>query len=497
MKKYISIIILIAIIVTSLFSYPVMANQEPDVSGEKNPYMSGEEAQSYFEQAMYLVLSKYKFDISKEELYKKALDYILSTHPELLEEAFTGMFDALDEHSVYYTQEQLDGFLNNMSGELCGIGVLVMTIDEGLLVSNVYENTPAKECGLRSGDILIKVEDTSLAGMDISIAQSLIIGNENTPVRLTVKRNSQIFEINPIRRKVTVESGFYQIIENGTIGYISLNEFNENASEFIQEALSEFDKSNISNVIFDLRNNPGGSLYEYADVCNLFMPEGPVIHLEFKNPLRNFSLYSENKEVKYNLIVLVNENSASASEAFSAAVQDTGIGIVVGNTTFGKGTMQNITEFVIGGGVKLTEAEYLSPLKRSINKKGVTPDLVVKDKVTTYEKSDFEKITYESKPKLGDTGKDVLAIEQRLAYLGFLRSVPDEVFDEKTHDAVISFQGVTGLYEYGVMDTTTALKLEAEMRGLEITNDSTLKKAIDIYTNENWQDYKTEYSDIK
>ena len=493
MKKFLCIVLLAAM--CTAFTFPVCAgNDETGIQTAEHP-ISGEEAQSYFEQAMYVVLSKYRFDISKEEMYEAALNYLLQNNPELLEDAFTGLFDSLDEHSVYYTDEQLKSFITNISGELCGVGVLVMTVDEGLFVSNVYDNTPAKEAGLKSGDIITAVDGMSLAGVDISIAQQHILGEENTPVRLTVKRNGTTFDIVPLRRKVVIDSGMYQIIENGTIGYIALNEFNEKASEFIQKALDEFDSADISNIILDLRNNPGGSLYEYADVCNFFIPAGPVIHLDFKNPLKNFTLYSENNNVRYNLIVLLNENSASASEAFSAAVQDTGVGIVVGQKSYGKGTMQNITKFNIGGGIKLTEAEYLSPGKRSINGKGVIPDCVVTDKVTSYRNSDFEKITYDRKMKSGDTGKDVLAIEQRLVYLGYLNAIADETFDQKTHDAVMSFQGLNGLYEYGVMDITTQLELESQLSGLEITNDSTLKKAIDIYTHEDWKNYRFDSTD--
>ena len=154
--------------------------------------------------------------------------------------------------------------------------------------------------------------------------------------------------------------------------------------------------------------------------------------------------------------------------------------------------MQILTNFKIGGGIKLTEAVYLTPSGRMIDGVGITPDLFVEDKVTPYEKCDFEKITYDRVMRNGDTGKDVLAIEQRLYYLGFLESLPDETYDTDTYDATMTFQGVTDLYEYGVMDITTQLKLDSQLKGMEIINDRALKKATEIFSYEDWHNYKSD-----
>jgi len=484
---------LVTMLVFSSFSYVYADNNSQEVA---NASISGKDAARYVDEAVALIMTKYKFDVKKEDLYRAALKNILLENPELLEKAFTGMFDNLDDYSVYYTKEELDSFLNDMSGEICGIGVLVTADARGLIVSNVYDNTPAKEGGLMQGDIITHADGVFLGGLDIEIAKQYIIGLENTAVSITFTRNNVSTQKTFIRRKVSIDSGFYQIIENGSIGYIQLSEFNNNASEFVEKALAEFDKEKITDIIFDVRNNPGGGLNELVDVCSLFIPSGPAIHLEYKNPLRFTTLYAENKNEtpKYNLIVLINENSASASEAFSAAVQDTGVGIVVGERSFGKGTMQNIIPFKIGGGIKLTEAVYLSPNKREVNGIGVIPDVEAPDKLVAYEKADLEPITYDRVLKLGDTGKDVLAIEERLRLLGLSVGIPDEVFDTQTYIATLSLQKNTDLYPYGVMDFTTQVKLEGMLNGNEVKNNTSFKKAVEIFKEGNWEEYKTDWT---
>lgn len=492
MKKILSLIISVIFTVQALgmgYAYANEVNTEETPAADK----SQEEANIYFDLAVSLIMSNYKFDVNREDLYRAAIEHLLKENPELLEKAFEGLFGSLDKYSTYYTQEQLDSFFSNISGEFCGIGVIITSTDEGLLVTTVYDDSPAKEAGIIAGDIISKVGDFSLAGVDVAIAQSKIIGKENTPVNLTIIRNGVSFETNIIRRKIVIESGFYQTVANDTIGYIELDDFNEHACEFVKKALDSFDQKGITNIILDLRNNPGGSAEVMVDISSLFIPTGPAIHFEFKNPFRNKTLYAYNENVKYKLAVLVNENSASASEAFSAAVQDTGVGIVVGTKTFGKGTMQNITKFKIGGGVKLTEAEFLSPNKRHINGIGVSPDVYVEDKIVDYHNSNYTKITYDRVMKSGDKGKDVYALEERLYFLGYNIGLPDEIYDERTHIAIYNFQKSTELYPYGVADITTQLKLEEVLNGNKVIQNDSLTKAIDIFLNHDINEFKQDW----
>lgn len=494
MIKKILALILCAVLCVSFPLY-AFADEASAGSSQEAP-ISGDDAVKYINEAVSLIMTRYKFDVNKANLYRDALAEILKNNPELLDAAFKGMFENLDDYSFYYTKEELDSFLGGMAAQVCGIGVLVTSDEAGLIISKVYDNSPAKEGGLMQGDIITHAGGIYIGGMDIELAKQNIIGPENTPVTITYLRNGVSTQITLTRRKVAIDSGFYQIVEDGKIGYIALHEFNNNAAEFTKKALGEFDAKGIKDIIIDLRNNPGGGLNELVDMCSLFIPTGPAIHLEYKNPMRFTTLYAENEgEInKYNLAVLINKNSASASEAFSAAVQDTRSGIVIGETSFGKGTMQNIVPFKIGGGIKITEAEYLSPNGRKVNGVGVAPDVVAPDKISAYERADIEPMKYERILQIGDTGKDVLAIEERLRILGILDAVPDEVFDYDTYLATLSFQKATELYPYGVMDYTTQAKVDGMLKGSEIKSDTSYKKAVKILKEGSMQDYMQDWS---
>lgn len=490
LKTFICIFALIFTLSISISAFATNNINASDSATEPN--FEGKIANFYVQQAISLIMSKYKFDITKEELYKAALEKIITDNPELLEDTFKALFSSLDSHTVYYTQEEFEKYINNMTNEVFGIGVLVSSTKDGMFVNKIYNNSPAKESGFKVGDIITAVDGKNVVGVDFDVARSYVAGPENSSVSLTILRNGQQLTITTLRRKVVIDPGFFQTVENDTIGYIALYDFYEHAGEFVAGALKHFDTKNIENIILDLRNNPGGSVSTMVEIASLLIPEGPAIHFEFKDSNRNNTLYSTNKNPKYNVAVLVNGNSASASEAISVAIQDTGVGIVVGTDTFGKGTMQNITTFKIGGGIKMTEAEYLSPNKRKINGIGVGPDVYVEDKTINYSKSNYKKITYDRVMKNGDVGSDVYALEERLYFLGYEIGIPDEIYDKKTEEAVLTFQSATKLYPYGVADITTQLKLEEVLSGNDVVQNDIYQRAVDIFKNENWEDYKYE-----
>ena len=217
-KKFIALVLTLLFTINASFSVLVYA--ETNVSTSDSTGLTKEIATDYFNQAVKLILSRYKFDITTNDIYKQTLLNLIEKDPEMLSEVFAAMFGSLDDYSVYYTQEELEGFVSNVSGEFCGIGVAIMAVEEGLYITTVYNDSPAKEIGLQIGDIITMVDDFPLAGVDISIAQSKILGKENTPVNLTVVRNGKTFHVNPLRRKVTIQSGFYDTIENDTIDLV-------------------------------------------------------------------------------------------------------------------------------------------------------------------------------------------------------------------------------------------------------------------------------------
>ena len=265
------------------------------------------------------------------------------------------------------------------------------------------------------------------------------------------------------------------------IGFIQLDSFDETSPLLINSALDLFDSKGITDVIFDVRFNGGGSVNALSEICQRLIPAGPIIHFEYKSESDNYTIFSNCQDPKYKLVVLANDYSASASEAFCGAVQDSGVGIVVGTTTYGKGSMQTLTNFRIGGGVKMTVAEYLTRDKRHIDGIGVKPDFYVEDKVIKIGKAGFNNFDYVTRLRLGDKGPLVLALNQRLWAMGYDVGVPTDEFTQKTHNAVYMFQAATeGLSPYGECDISTQLELERTMQGIEFYDDAIFKTAVDI-----------------
>jgi len=418
----------------------------------------------------------YKYGIDSETLYRKALREVISQNPGMLDVVLESIYNDLDEYSRYFTPEEFNSFVENLSGEFCGIGVTIMEFEDGLMVTEVHKNSPAEGVGIQKGDIIISADGKDIRGLDVDIARTYIVGLEGTGVNIGIIRDGEQLNFDVVRGKVVAEPGFYQILE-GNIGFIQLSAFDDHSDEFMQTALDAL--KDTKSIILDLRYNPGGGLGVLQTVASMTLPKGPIMHVEYKDG-NSVALENEKDGFSKKFVVLVNGGTASAAEAFSAAVQDYNVGVVVGERTVGKGTMQIVNSLLSGGGYKLTVAEYLSPNKRIINHIGVEPDYIVEPEKVKYSDIYFEKVTYDRVMKIGDTGNDVLAMEQRLNTMGYSVGVPDKVFDEDTFYAVKKYQEMQGLYPYGVLDITTQLSIHSYLQGEEIYLDSALEKAIEI-----------------
>lgn len=458
-----------------LLSFTVVFSFVSTVSAEEPTYKQNL-ASVLTEAAIKSVADNYKYGIDEVELYKHALRQLLSDNPELMGTALKGVYGNLDEHSTYFTEEEFDMFIENLSGEFCGIGVTIMEFEEGLLVTEVHKNSPADKAGIRQGDVIVSADDINIRGMAIELAKSYIVGLKGTAVKIGIVRDGVPVFFDIVRDVVTVEPGFYQLLE-GNIGYIQLSGFDDHSDEFIEKAMASL--KDAKNIILDLRYNPGGSLEVLRLVAGHTLPKGPVLHLQYRDD-ESQSIENDKDGLTKKFVVLVNNGTASAAEAFSAAVQDYDAGVVVGEQTYGKGTMQIVNGFITGGGYKLTVAEYLSPDKRIINDIGVEPDYKVSPRVVKYSDIYFTPVTFERVLKVGDEGEDVLAMEERLNAMGLSVGIPDKVFDDDTFYAVKKYQEIAGLYPYGVLDITTQLSIHSYLQNKEIVIDEALNTAIEL-----------------
>lgn len=300
---------------------------------------------------------------------------------KLQEGVYRGMVAALaDPYSMYYSEEEMKQLQEKTEGVYYGIGARVGIDSETSLprIVRVMSDTPAQEAGLMDGDLLYKAGDTLLQGMDLSSAVSLIKGNEGTQVHLTVIREGETdyLEFDVERRKVNNETVIYEM-KDDQVGYIQIQEFDDVTVGQFTDALATCKGSGMEGLVLDLRGNPGGNLSTVCEIARMMLPKGLIVYTEDKNGERQEYGCDGSRELDIPLVVLVDANSASASEILAGAVKDYGIGTLVGTKTFGKGIVQRIVRLSDGSAVKLTVSNYFTPKGNNIHQIGVTPDVEV------------------------------------------------------------------------------------------------------------------------
>lgn len=292
---------------------------------------------------------------------------------------YTGMVAGLeDPYSVYYSKEELESMEESISGAYSGIGATLTQDPDtgGLSVVSCFDGTPAQEAGLQPGDVITGWNGKSVEGMELSELVSKIKTDPEKQLTLEIERDGETLEVELTRREVQIPTVEYEMLDN-QIGYIRLVEFDEVTADQFKEALEDLENQNMEKLIIDVRNNPGGVLQVVCDMLDQLLPEGLIVYTEDKNGNRKEYTSDEEHQFTKPLAVLANENSASASEIFAGAIQDYGIGTIVGTTTFGKGIVQRTFYLSDGTGVKLTVAKYYTPKGHDIHKKGITPDVEI------------------------------------------------------------------------------------------------------------------------
>ncbi|MDD6571973.1 MAG: S41 family peptidase [Thermoflexaceae bacterium] len=300
---------------------------------------------------------------------------------EMLDGLLKGMLAAVgDPYTGYYDKESYSSLMESSQGVYYGIGVVVsQNIETGeVYVVNPYEDCPGFEAGIRPGDIIYSVGDVEVTGMDLNEVVALIRGAEGTTVDISVIHEGAdvLSDLVVERRQIETHTVEYEVMENN-IGYIQISEFDTITTEQFKNAMKELESCGIKGLIVDLRDNPGGSLDTVVDVLDEFLPKGIYTYLVDKNGNRQNYKGAHAATYDYPMVVLVNENSASASELFTGAVHDYERATVVGTTTFGKGIVQQIFPLRDGSGVKVTMAKYYTPNGVCIHKTGIEPDVVV------------------------------------------------------------------------------------------------------------------------
>ena len=299
----------------------------------------------------------------------------------LLENAIRGMLTGLDPHSAYLVPEDYKELQAGTSGEFGGLGIEVGMEDGFVKVIAPIDDTPAARAGIQAGDLIIRLNDTPVKGMSLTDAVKIMRGKPGTDIKLTVVRDGQVrpLEVTITRDVIRVTSIKSRTLEDG-YGYVRITQFQARTGESLREAIQKLADDNgggLKGVVLDLRNNPGGVLSAAVSVSDAFLKDGIIVYTEGRLDEAKLKFNAKPTDVLNGapLVVLVNAGSASASEIVAGALQDHKRAIIIGNQTFGKGSVQTILPMDNGSALKLTTARYFTPSGRSIQAKGITPDI--------------------------------------------------------------------------------------------------------------------------
>lgn len=301
---------------------------------------------------------------------------------ELQNGIYEGYISGLgDPYSVYYDEEATKSLNESTQGEYDGIGA-VLTQDKSsriITLTQIYEGSPAEKAGLKAGDILYKVEDEKVTGIDLAEVVTHIKGEKGTEVHLTVLRGEKNEEVTvtAIRETIEYPTVSHKMLEDN-IGYLRITEFDSVTYDQYVEAYTDLQSQGMKGIVVDLRSNPGGNLNTVCQILDLILPEGKIVYTEDKNGKQQELTSDKEHQIDIPMTVLVNGYSASASEIFAGAVQDYGLGEIIGTQTYGKGVVQQIFDLEDGTCVKLTIAKYFTANGQDIDGKGITPDIEVK-----------------------------------------------------------------------------------------------------------------------
>ena len=428
----------------------------------------------------------YQFGVTDGEMLDALILKILEEKDD--SEAFEFVADsltsALDDYSVYFTPEEYDSFNEYVDGAFGGVGVSLVLIDGYCTVAEVLPNTPASTVDISTGDKIIAVNGENVINHDIDLIVNKVRGEVGTDVTLTLQSGSRTWDVVITRDIVAVDSVSYIINDNGDAAYLVIARFaGETYSEFY-EKYKEIKEKGIKKIVIDLRDNTGGYTSQAEQIASVFLPEGSVIYSELCRAYNmNIPFKSRNAEpdLETELVLLVNEYTASSSEILTGALKDNKRATVVGTKTFGKGTVQTVTSMGDYGSLKTTIAEFVSPLGTTINKAGIKPDYDVENTVRRIMESDVEPLSFRNKYRLGDEADEVSAIKERLTMLGYYSGdVRSKVFDKELELAVLRFQSDNNLYPYGVADINTQLTIHTALMLGDILEDNQLDKAFEL-----------------
>ncbi len=419
-----------------------------------------------------------EWSIFKEVLERLQSSYLYPLDPvAVVHGAVRGVLEALgDPRTGFYDQQEFESFMIQTTGSFGGIGVRIVEVDSEIIVFEIIPDSPASAAGVYPGDRLCRAGGQLLTGEGIERAAEILRGEKGSSVTLTIKRpgREEELEFTLERDEVKVETVFSRWVEAG-LGYIRIDSFDSRTGASFAGQLFLLETAGLrKGLILDLRDNPGGLVEEAVKVAKLIVPEGEITRLVGRGGKVRDIHYSNAPEKDYPILVLVNEESASAAEILAGALQERGA-VLVGVKTYGKATVQHLEKLTGGGALLLTVARYLTPSGKDIDGKGLEPDVTVEMPAL------MKNYRYFLPGRLSrdDYGTDVKLLQEMLAELGY-QCGREGCLDEATSAALDGFQTAAGLEPTGEFDDLTWIHLREAFEKIVRQRDPQLHRAVEL-----------------
>jgi carboxyl-terminal processing protease len=413
------------------------------------------------------------YDTIKKDYYKNIDDNTL------INGAINGMLESLDDpYSDYMNEKEAKSFHESISSSFEGIGAEIQEQNSKITVVSPIKGSPAEKAGIKPNDIILSVNGKSLEGMSSSEAVMLIRGKKGTKVELLISRgtDSEPIKVQIVRDTIPLETVYPEMLKDG-IAKIQVTSFSDNTAKELSSALDDMKKKGMKGLILDLRGNPGGLLDQAVDISSMFVPNGEIVlQVEDRSGKKQIFKSRNNGELKQPVVVLIDKGSASASEIVAAAVKESAGIQLIGEKSFGKGTVQTAEDFKDGSNFKYTAAKWLTPKGNWIHKKGIEPDL--KAALPSY--ADLPFISPDQELKMSSSSAEVKAAEEMLKALGYKPGNADGYYDGQTKKAVSKFQTDHKLKVTGTIKGETTLNLMEDLRKKILSNDTQVKKAQEV-----------------
>jgi carboxyl-terminal processing protease len=471
----------LALIVTNLANFLFFSHRAVGNTSEKEPtaVIKFEPQPQYYEpetsifwEALDIISNKYVYPLETDVL---------------IEGAVRGIIKSTEDPNVRFMDpDSLEEFLLDTKGSYGGIGVRIIETNDYIVVFEVFPDSPAERAGLSPGDRIIEAEGNELTGEGLQRAVEIMRGPSDTRFDIKIKRPGadEPLELTVEREEITVSTVSSEMIESG-LGYIQIHGFDSNTAGEFTTKFREMEQSGLGlGLILDLRSNPGGLVDQAIEIAKLLVPEGEIVKLVGRDEEVIRVFHSTAAEKPYPIVALINEDTASASELLAGALQDSGAAVLVGETTYGKASVQQLEYLSGGNGLLLSIAKYFTPSGRNIDKYGIDPDY----EVEMSEILRYYRYFHPDRLEKGDYGPEVEMLQMMLEQIGL--TVDNKgYFDEQTSRVLTSFQISAGLEGNGEFDDSTWVELRKALDRVAREQDEQISFALDLISDPNsWRE---------